>query len=75
LRAQGDALVQEARSLAKDELLRRAYTKYCEGVNLLMQSLPEKDSDADDNHLRSIDIYLREMENLNVRIKGPQKAR
>jgi len=74
-RTEGESMVKEARSLMKDELFRRAYTKYCEGVQLLMQALPEKDEDADAAHLRSIDIYLREMENLKVRIKGSPNGR
>jgi len=75
LRAKGESLVDEARSLMKDELLRRAYGKYCEGVKCLMESLPEKDSDADDTHLRNIDTYLKEMEKLNMRIKGSPSSR
>lgn len=59
----------------KDELFRRAYTKYCEGVQFLMQALPEKDEDADAAHLRSIDAYLREMEGLKLRIKGSPGSR
>jgi len=66
---QGETLMQNGQRLAKSGKLGEAYDKYCEGLKLLLQVMPQlREEDAQASRLRSkVSGYLEEAERLKER--------